>query len=262
MPEIKSPIGNVSMPGGQQLPTYKVNDPTIQEASPREQPQQELPIQPPVTSSTPQKISAAQYNEYKEHIEERIAQGGFTVRSTDNFDYDKAKEGHLTSDDAQFLNFMQGEQPDRGELQKARQTAKRKELAISPANKKKVEILLGLGRKKTTVDIDGNEIVLQNLTSIQTKKVLNAVAELRIEPGKIKFDQIYVTKHMVIGFALKSINGENVADLLGDDDTDEAREAMVGEMDSDVVNALYNAYIVNIGNTLQLNQDVGEEIKK
>jgi hypothetical protein len=255
MPEIKSPIGNVSMPSGGRLPTFKVEDPTIQEAPPQER----LPIEPPVRSSTPQKITAEQYNEYKQRLQE----SNFTAKSTDNdFDYDAAKKQALNSDDEQFLGFLQGGEPDRGGLQNARQNAKRKEAAISPGNKKKLEILLGLGRKTTSVVIDDSEIILQNLTSTQTKKVLNAVAELRLEPGKIKFDQIYITKHMVIGFALKSIDGQNLSDLLGPDDTDEAREAMVGEMDSDVVNELYNSYIKNIGNALQLNQDVGEEIKK
>jgi len=255
MPEIKSPIGNVSISEGQQLPTYKVEDPTIQEAPPR----QRLPVEPPVRSSTPQQISVEEYNRYKQQIQE----SNFTARSSDNFDIPGERK-ELSRDDEQFLGFLQGGEPDRGGLQQARRTAKRKEAVISPANKEKVNILLGLGRKSTTVTIEDNEIVLQNLTSKQTQKVLNAVAELSrdMDPGKIQFDQIYVTKHMVIGFALKSINGESVSDLLGPDDTDEAREAIVSEMDSDVVNELYNAYIQNIGKTLQLNQDVGEEIKK
>jgi len=97
MPEIKSPIGNVSISGDNQLPTFKVEDPTIQEAH-----QERLPVEPPVRSSTPQKISAEQYNQYKQRIQE----SNFTVKSTDDFDYDAVKGKTLNADDEQFLKFF------------------------------------------------------------------------------------------------------------------------------------------------------------
>jgi len=253
MPEIKSPIGNVQMSDERQLPTYKVEDPTIQER---------LPIEPPVRSSTPQKISVEDYNRYKQQIEE----SKFTARSSDNFDV-PGERRELSQDDQQFLGFLQKEDspPDRGQLQNARQKLKQKEASISPENKSKVEILLGLGKKTTTVVIDDHEIVLQNLTSIQTKKVLNAVAEysaLTQGQDTIRFDQIYVTKHMVVGFALKTIDNQSISELLGAGDTDETRETMVAEMESDAVDQLYNAYIESIGKKLKLDKDVGDEIKK
>ncbi|HUU87285.1 MAG TPA: hypothetical protein VMX17_05985 [Candidatus Glassbacteria bacterium] len=252
MPEIKSPIGSVSM-SGSQLPTYTVDDPTIQEKE-----QMNLPIKPPVTSSAPQKITPEQYNEYKQQLEK----ARFTARSTNFDEPDVGERKKLTKEDEQMLGFMQSTNPGREQVHNLRKQVKKKETSISPETKQKVEILLGLGRKNTSLEIDDHEIVLQNLTSNQTKKVLNSVAENAVENNKIQFDQIYITKHMVIGFALKSIDGVNVSELLGDENTDEAREALIGEMDSDVVEKLYSAYIQNIGKTLGIDKDIAGEIKK
>lgn len=109
---------------------------------------------------------------------------------------------------------------------------------LSDGAKKRIEMLLGMTKLTRTVDIDGNQYVLQTLRSRETREALVAAAEFG---GTVQFP--YETKKQFLGRALIQVAGIDIEQFLNSNEL-EARLEFVEDMDHSLALRLYKEYVI------------------
>ena len=141
------------------------------------------------------------------------------------------------------------------------QEAKRMKGRIAPDKKIKLEALLGLKRIRKTVKIDDHDITLQNISGADMMEALKAVAEC-----KTNLDFIYKSRHILLALSLFAIDGQEVSDILGEEDNLEMRLSVVENISDDALNELHAFYDKEIGvkipQTGKEMQEIQGDIKK
>ena len=141
------------------------------------------------------------------------------------------------------------------------QEAKRMKNRIAPEKKAKLEALLGLKRIRKTVPIDNHQITLQNIGGADMHEALRAVADC-----KTNLDFIYKSRHVLLALSLYAIDGQEISDILGDQDNLEMRLSVVENISDDALNELHAFYDKEIGvkipQTGKEMQEIQSDIKK
>lgn len=250
MSGIESPIGKVTLTGN---PTKVI---TMDDPRELQKMQKQLPFNPPTQSQEPVQISPEEYIQYKALLEQRMKEGRlYTAQSTQNVVPEDQKFTPASNDDLELLRTFERPQPGVAPLKSAREM-KEKDKRITPEKKNKLEVLMGLKKRVASIEIDGHKITLQNITSLQSNKILSEVAK-----QTTGLDQVYTTMHMVIGYALKAIDDEEL------NYDDEEKIKVAGNMAYETLTELYNFYTKEIGTKLSVNSskaidEVVEDVKK
>ena len=128
------------------------------------------------------------------------------------------------------------------EFEKQMQEAKRaKRLGLerlSDGAKKRIEMLLGMTKLTRSVQIDGNQYVLQTLTSKEIREAVTASAEFN---NSVQF--AFETKKQFLGRSLVQVAGVDIEQFLNSNEL-ETRLLFVEEMDHSLAVRLYNEYII------------------
>ncbi len=129
---------------------------------------------------------------------------------------------------------------------------------LNKNSKNRIEVLLGLKKILVYKEIDDHKIGLRNVRSAQVNRVLQEVGK-----QQTNLDQIYTLKHMMLAFALDSIDGENISSILGQEDTEELRLEIIKNMDPSVVDELYDIYVKEISSKINAksNKETAETIE-
>jgi len=247
MPEIESKIGKTSI-DATPLKTFVVDDPTTAAAAATPQP----PNDPLPLKQTPgqwQRLTPEQFNRYRASLANspmEVPQELMHATSSEKV-LDNLGPRFDSEEDAAMISHFQ-------------QPIHRHDKMVDRKNV--VEVLLGLKKKTATAHIDGHAISLRNLKSEETKRVLKAV---RLE--KDGFDQLYLTKHMVLAYALDSIDGETLEEALANVDSEKLRIDILANMDHSAVDELWEVYLKEINAAFSIRNEteaaeVASDIKK
>ena len=149
------------------------------------------------------------------------------------------------------------------EIYEKYQAAKNEKAQISPDRKKKIECLLGLRRIVRSINIDGLNISLRNLNANDSRLAMKTIAE----KSTTQIDLAFYSRNVYLALSLYELDGENISNLLGEEDVNiELRLSVIEEMSEDVVKQLHEFYQkeigINLPQTVEENTEVNSEIKK
>jgi hypothetical protein len=231
---IESSIGKLPITG-KPAQTFVVDDPTA-------------PQQRPAASLEPQRMTPEEFNAYRQRL---------ASMQNQQMNIGPGAPIHIQG---QQIDIPPGAVPiDEAEVMRMVGQAREQRKIVTPAAKNKLELLLGLGRKKIAIDIEGHQITLKNLSSHETKLVMNAISEVT------GFERVYVAKHMTLAYAIDAVDGEPIGKILGDDDTIALRSDLIENMEASVVDKLYSSYTSSLLVVIKDDQEakeVSEDLKK
>jgi len=149
------------------------------------------------------------------------------------------------------------------QFEAARQQQVSEKQRATPVAVKSMEILTGIGRLGTKIEVDGTTFSLRSLKAKEMRAVMKAVSNA--EEG----DRIFEMRSQILARAIYEIDGQPVDMVLQTDDVDEISE-MIQEMDELTLTNLYTKYTdmlsehsKNLGKNLgETSEEVTENLKK
>jgi len=270
MPKIQSKIGNTSTTFTP-VRNYMVDDPSLQKEQEEfnNNQMEEENILPPKNKMV--RITPEQYNNMRSYLkqtyhakqdENEDDDTHFSSTQSIIEDEDLIDAQPVSQESINMINtFMKPE--DTSNVRTSNQNFGGPELKKLNTNKKnKIEVLLGLKKQLAYKEIDGHTIGLRNVRSAQTSRVLQEVSK-----SKTNLEQVYILKHMMLAFALDSIDGESIHSILDNQDTEEMRLEIISNMEPSVVDALYDMYIKDISDKINAKtpketEQLGDDLKK
>lgn len=121
----------------------------------------------------------------------------------------------------------------------------------------RLEVLVGIGRLTTEVEIDNAKFCLRSLKNKEIRDVIN-----KSLTEENSFNQTMTLRNYTLAYSLFEIEGDSISNYIGSDDFD-SRVELIEEFSSNTVDALWKAY-----NDMQdsykktINEDLGSDAKQ
>jgi hypothetical protein len=146
-------------------------------------------------------------------------------------------------DDDQFVHQrdpMFEHKITQAELEEQSKSAHRQRLEgasrISPAAKKRIEILSGIGRSTKDVEIDGAIFSLRTLKGMEIRQIIKEMFEIQGNS-----EQMYYLRAQTLAYSLYSVDGQDFGLIIGSD-LIEDKVKFVQELDEYVLQKLNDEY--------------------
>lgn len=123
-------------------------------------------------------------------------------------------------------------------LEDEKRILNRMDSRISPAAKKRIEMLCGMSSIERQVDIEGNIFILRSIKSKDNRQALSAAIKF---DGTVEFS--FELRKQILARSLISIAGADIDAFLGTNDFDIKLE-FLEELDEAILDRLYNEYLL------------------
>lgn len=138
---------------------------------------------------------------------------------------------------------------------------------ISPENKARIELLLGLGVRRTKVDIDGHIIGLKSLSNLELKNTFKRtilLADSEKNKNIVNLESNYTLRNVTLAYSLESIDGKLISEILEEQaNIEDARLNLIEGMSEDVLIILSKEYEKISSRKAEISsKDDGEEVVK
>jgi len=128
------------------------------------------------------------------------------------------------------------------QFEQAKRVAAQAQQSVSHSVRERVEFLTGIGRIKTTFEMDGVKFHLQSLKSGELEEVLDLMMKLGdINEAKFTFE----IRRNTLARSLYSIDNMTIAEVIGSKDMNDKLE-LVKSLDENLVSNMYKHYEQNI----------------
>lgn len=135
--------------------------------------------------------------------------------------------------------------------------------SLSPGAKKRAEILTGLGRASSEVNVDGVTFSMRTLKQIELREIIKTASNLELGS-----EQAYELRVRTLAYSIYAIDGQPVGLAIGSDAFEDWVE-VINNMDETIVSYLHRHYTdLNSKNKVKYNlteeeaKEVVEDIKK
>lgn len=167
--------------------------------------------------------------------------------------FDSPPQRRLVIDDAEQGQLMPSASTmSPSELERmareARESRRKEDSTISPAIKKRIDILSGLGRGSVDVDVDGVVFSMRTLKSHELQEAIRVISV--IENG---IDSSFEARNQILARSVYKIDGQDIELILGSADI-ATKLTMIRELENAVTVYLHDHY-------LQLSKENSEKFK-
>lgn len=118
----------------------------------------------------------------------------------------------------------------------ARAAKKNNKERLNDGAKRRIEMLVGMSRLSRSVNLDGNEFVLQTLRAKEMREVFTATAKF---DGTV--ESPYEMRKQLVARSLSNIAGYDIEQFLGSD-TIETRLSFIDELPEALLDRIFNEY--------------------
>ena len=159
-----------------------------------------------------------------------------------------SQQPHMMPQQDPYAQHMQAPQPSPEEIMAAREDRAANMDRASSHAKRRVELLVGIGRSTRDIEVDGHQgkmtISLRTLKSREVRKLLKIANMLAQDKNP---DVIYAVREQTLAFSIYAIDGHNIDTVLGCEGMDEdeclhVRSMFLDELDESMLNFIYSKY--------------------